>query len=76
MEWKQDCLEQFEYLKNALTTKCLGYFNKDWNTIIETDASPIGASSVLYQSNPQNQNEHKIIAYWSKVFSDIELRYS
>ena len=76
MEWKQECIDQFEFLKNVLTTKCLGYFDKDWCTILETDASPIGASSVLYQSNPKNKNEHKIIAFWSKAFSDIELRYS
>ena len=73
MTWTEANLSQMAFLQQALTTNCLGYFNKQWNTVLETDASPIGASSVLYQWNPEDKKERKVIAYWSKAFSTIEL---
>ena len=70
MTWTEANLSQMAFLQQALTTNCLGYFNKQWNTVLETDASPIGASSVLYQWNPEDKKERKVIGYWSKAFSD------
>ena len=49
--WKWGAKEQaaFDALKRAITTKCVGYFNKEWKSILKFDASPVGLGAVLQQ---------------------------
>jgi hypothetical protein len=54
----------------------LGYFNKDWITYLEVDASPVGTGAVLFQDNPKDKEDKKIIMFWIQSFTDIEERYS
>ena len=41
----------FMALKDAISTKCMGYFRIDWETRMITDASPVGLGAVLVQFN-------------------------
>jgi len=75
-EWTKECQAAFEDVKKSILTTALAYFNKHWNTILEVDASPIGAASVLMQENPSDSEERKIIACWSKRFTPTEEDYS
>ncbi len=36
----------------------------------------MGAAAVLYQEDPNNKDNKKVIMFWSQSFSDIECRYS
>ena len=74
--WSQSELEAFESVKKAVLDTPLAYFNRAWKTVLEVDASPVGAASVLYQVDPNNPNNKAVIAYWSQGFSDVEKRYS
>ena len=42
-------------LKEAISTKCMAYFNINWETEIICDASPVGLGAVLCQYNQYNQ---------------------
>ena len=75
-EWGQIQQEAFDKLKGALSTKCMGYFNKDWCTEIIVDASPVGLGAVLGQYNPNNTYERKMVCVASRMLSDVERRYS
>jgi hypothetical protein len=54
----------------------LGYFQKDWSTFLEVDASPVGTEAVLFQQDPKDPENKKVIMFWSQLFTDIEQRYS
>ncbi len=43
---------QWGEAEQAASTKCVGYFNKDWCTVVTVDASPVGLGAVLHQYNP------------------------
>ena len=75
-EWLDTHQQQLESIKKALITDALGYFDKNWTTFLEVDASPVGAAAVLRQENPNNPQERRVIAYWSKMFSKSERNYS
>ena len=73
-EWTVECEVAFQRLKEAITTPPVlvyplpngGIF------ILDTDASGVGMGAVLAQLQEQ---EEKVIAYASKVFSETERRY-
>jgi hypothetical protein len=76
--WKWTAVEQLalEKLKEAISTKCMAFFNKDWHTKLIVDVSPVGVGSVLVQVNPNDRNDRCVIRFASKMLTDIERRYS
>ena len=68
-EWTQKHQTVFEKLKKTLATApCMSYFDKNKETFVIVDASPVGFSAILSQK-PQNSdnNNHQIIAYASRA---------
>ena len=47
-----------------------------WRTGLTVDASPVGISGVLTQTNPNNPKETGIVTCISRILSDTEKRYS
>jgi transposase InsO family protein len=74
--WSNEHESNFNSIKASICTNALSYFNKDWSTIVEVDASPVGAAAVLIQQNPYDPDDRKVVSFWSQVFSDTEKRYS
>ncbi len=54
----------------------MGYFNIKWKSLLIVDASPAGLGAVLAQYNPENTKENHIIAFGSRLLTDVERRYS
>lgn len=72
--WGQEQEHAFEELKRRLTNaQTLGYYDPKAETIVITDASPVGLGAVLVQK--QNGDE-RVICYASRTLSDVEKRYS
>ena len=66
----------FKKLTAALATSpCMAYFDKDKQTSVVVDASPVGLSALLSQNTP-GHDDHKVIAYASRALTDPEKRYS
>ena len=57
------------------TSPCIAYFDKDKETSIVVDASPVGISAVLSRNTP-GQNDPKIIPCASRALIDPEKKYS
>ena len=74
--WGEKEKNAFSGLKDAISTKCMAYFNKNWATEIIVDASPVGLGAVLCQYNPLNKDERHIVCFASRSLSDVERRYS
>ena len=76
--WTPTHQDTFEQLKNALSTApCMSYFDKNKQTIVTADASPVGISAILSQKAKNGDtNSQQIIAYASRAMSDTEKRYS
>ena len=53
----------------------MAYFNKDEETWVVVDASPVGISAILSQNTPE-QNDHKITSHASRALADPEKEYS
>ena len=77
-DWTPTQQEAFEKLQNALSSApCMSYFDKNKQTFVTVDASPVGISAILSQkSKNSDMNSQKIIAYASVALSDTEKRYS
>ena len=75
VEWKWGPEEQnsFDEVKNAISTKCMGYFNKEWRTEVIVDASKVGLGAVFVQHNPNDPKDRRIISFASRMLSEIEL---
>jgi hypothetical protein len=73
--WTTELDEAFERVKNA-PLNALGYFNREWETILTVDASPVGIAGVLRQFNPKDPTERHIVALVSRALTDTEKRYS
>ncbi|XP_028415017.1 uncharacterized protein K02A2.6-like [Dendronephthya gigantea] len=72
--WGNEQDKAFQELKNKMSTAdSLAYFDKDAETLIISDASPVGLGAVLVQ---KQQNVMKVVAYASRCLSDVERRYS
>ncbi|CAB4014545.1 Hypothetical predicted protein [Paramuricea clavata] len=77
-EWTQTHQTAFEKLKNTLAiAPCMSYFDKNKQTFVTVDASPVGISGILSQK-PRNGDvdSQQIIAYASRALTDTEKRYS
>ena len=53
----------------------MAYFDKQKETLVTVDASPVGVSAILSQKTKRMDDE-KIVAYASKALTDVEKRYS
>ena len=78
MAWHWTTTEQnaFQALKDAISTKCMGYFRKDWETELVSDASPVGLGGVLCQFNPKDPTQGHIVCFLSRLLTDVERRFS
>ena len=54
----------------------MGYFDPTWHTHLIVDASPTGLGSILWQRNPADPQETKIIKMSSKALKEVEMKYS
>ena len=60
-------------LKNELArAEILGYYDKDAETRVITDASPVGLGAVLAQ---KQQGEFRVIMYASRSLREVKRRY-
>lgn len=75
--WKEEQKEAFFALKKELidNTNVLGYYDIKDETILYTDASPVGLGAVLVQRG-RADGFHRIISYASKSLTSAERRYS
>ena len=53
----------------------MAYFDKQKETLVTVDASPVGVSAILSQTT-KGMNDEKIVAYASRALTDVEKRYS
>ena len=53
----------------------MAYFDKQKETLVTVDASPVGVSAILSQKTKRMDDE-KIVAYASRALTDVEKRYS
>ncbi len=75
-EWNEVHQAAFNKLKKAITNRCLAFFDKSWQTEVVVDASPVGLSAILRQSEPKDQTNRKYVCFASRLLSDTERRYS
>ena len=75
-QWSDAEQEAFEKLKNLISTQCMSYFNKEWTTELQVDASPVGLGAVLTQYNPKNPIEKHFVSFASRMLTETEKRYS
>ena len=72
--WDHEEQQSFDELKKRLASaEILGYFDKNAQTKVIADASPVGLGAVLVQ---QQGEELRVISYASRSLSDTERRYS
>ncbi|XP_022792295.1 uncharacterized protein LOC111331444 [Stylophora pistillata] len=73
-QWGSEQAAAFQKLKNELArAEVLGYYDKDAETRVITDASPVGLGAVLAQ---KQQGVFRVIMYASRSLTDAERRYS
>ena len=53
----------------------MAYFDKNKETFVIVDASPVGVSGILAQKHRDSEN-HKVVAYASRTLTNVEQRYS
>ncbi|XP_065060965.1 uncharacterized protein K02A2.6-like [Rhopilema esculentum] len=74
-KWEKEHSQAFKKLKDVLTdSPVMTYFDIDKETYLIVDASPIGISAILTQSN--KDEPQKVIAYASRALTPVERRYS
>lgn len=72
--WEKEQEEAFRKLKSQLSNaETLGYFDRQAETYVISDASPVGLGAVLVQ---KKEGENRVIAYASRSLTDVEKRYS
>ena len=64
------------HIKEAIPTKFVAYFNKDWNTEVISDEISVELGAVLCQSNTRDKNDIRIVCFVSRVLSDVEMLQS
>ena len=74
--WENTCEKSFNILKTILSSdSCVTYFDNEKETVLYTDASPVGISAILMQKTPGKEN-NKIISYSSRSLTTAEQNYS
>ena len=73
-QWGPEQAEAIQKLKNELArAEILGYYDKDAETRVISDASPVGLGAILAQ---KQQGEFRVIMYASRSLTEVERRYS
>ena len=73
-QWGPEQAAAFQKLKNELArAEILGYYDKDAETRVITDASPVGLGAVLAQ---KQQGEFRVIMYASRSLTEDTVRQS
>ena len=54
----------------------MGYFRKDWETELVSDASPVGLGGVLCQFNPKDPTQGHIVCFLSRLLTEVERLFS
>ena len=73
-EWTSRHQNSFDELKLLLASaKTLAYYNKDDETQVIVDASPVGLGAILSQR--QNDGFFRPVLYASRTLTDVEQRY-
>ena len=73
-KWGQAEQDSFDQLKKCLANaKTLGYYDKNAETQVIADASPVGLGAVLTQKQGE---DYRVICYASRSLTDTEKRYS
>ena len=67
----QEQQQSIDELKRLASAEILGYFDKNAQTKVIADASPVGLGAVLVQ---QQEEELRVISYASRSLSDTERR--
>lgn len=58
-EWTDEHDTALNKLKQTISNKFMAYFNKEWDTELIVDASPVGLGVVLWQRNPRDRYDVK-----------------
>ena len=62
-EWTEKHQKAFNALTKALSSApCMAYFDKEKETYVTVDASPVGVSAILSQTT-KGTNDEKVVAY-------------
>ena len=73
--WKHKHQTIFDDVKTKLISpKVMSYYVPSLNSLIITDASPVGISAILLQQS--SDSSYRIIAYSSRTLTPIEQNYS
>ena len=75
-QWTETEQNAFDAIKELISTKCMGYFRKDWETELISDASPVGLGAVICQFNPADPMQGHIVCVISRLLTETERRYS
>ncbi len=74
--WNEEHQFAFNKLTTALSSApCMSYFDKNKESFVLVDASPVGLSAILSQKT-KGQEDQKVVAYASRALTDVETRYS
>ena len=72
--WSDECQVVFEKLKDlCISTPILAYADYKKPFQLQTDASDLGLSTVLYQAD--DEGHQRVIAYASRILSHTECNY-
>ena len=72
--WGEEQNKSFEEVKRKMSSAdALAYYDKEAETVIVTDASPVGLGAVLLQ---KQKGLFKAVSYASRCLTDVERRYS
>ncbi|XP_048586200.1 uncharacterized protein K02A2.6-like [Nematostella vectensis] len=73
-EWTQKQEDSFRDMKRLMSaSETLAYFDRESETTVIADASPVGLGAVLVQ---RKAGENRVVAYGHRSLTDVEKRYS
>ena len=75
-KWTDEHEVAFNKLTTALASApCMSYFDKQKESFVLVDASPVGLCAILSQKST-GEEDPKVVAYASRALTDVEKRYS
>ena len=75
--WTASHQNSFQKIKDAVANATtLSFFNPQWQTKVQVDASKLGLGAALIQVQPAEPDKERVIAFASKSLSDVETRYA
>ena len=74
--WSNEHTQAVDTIKHSLVKHPLAYFDFTKSTEIIADARPVGLGAILLQEQSKLPGDTKIISFASRIYSDVEKRYS